>query len=144
MSRVEGGNFEWNGVEFFAEATKKNIMAMNKSAIYTQGVAKKMIGRGGGRPHRPSLPGQPPRRDTGILASSVSFEVQVKGDMVMGFVGPDIDQIRSRSVLRRSTDPDYGFYLEFGTTNMSNRPWLRPSLIKAGPKIFRFFKEANE
>lgn len=139
MSRVEGGNFVFNGDEFFLLATKETVKGVTKAAIYTQGVAKEMIGRGGGSPHRPSLPGQPPRRDTGILASSVSFLVVQKGLSVNGFVGPDIGKIRSR---RRGVDPDYGFFLERGTRNMAERPWLRPSLIKASPRNLRFIRDA--
>lgn len=137
--RTEGGNLDWEGEKFFLLATKATVEGVTKAAIYTQGVARKMIGRGGGSPHIPSLPGQPPRRDTGILASSVSFRVIVRGFSVNGFVGPDLGKIRSR---RRGVDPEYGFYLEKGTRNMAARPWLVPSLIKARTRNLRFIQDA--
>jgi hypothetical protein len=146
MSKVDGGELEWNGAHYYMLATKETVRAMKKAAIYTQGVAKKMIGQGGGKPHQPSSPGDPPRRDTGILASSVSYEVKVTGPLVEGLVGPDIDKMKAKLAgnieKTGSTDPEYGFYLEEGTKKMAKRPWLKPSLIKATPKIYEFFRKA--
>lgn len=134
-----GGSLEWNGIEYYMLATKATVQAMKKSAIYTQGIAKKMIGKGGGKPHIASKPGQPPRRDTGILASSVSYQVNVTGPLVQGLVGPDVAKIKSR---KPTTDPEYGLWLEIGSRKMKPRPWLKPSVIKATPKIIEIFKKA--
>ena len=142
-----GGSVEWNGNFFFMLATKETVKAMKKSAIYTQGVAKKLIGKGGGKPHKASRPGEPPRREFGFLASSVSYEVRVTGLLVRGLVGPDVDKVKSKlagnSKTSGSTDPDYGFYLEEGTKRgLKPRPWLKPAVIKATPKIVDIFKKA--
>ena len=139
MEKIQGGYLDWEGKSFFMLATRETVRAMKKSAIYTQGVAKKMIGQGGGSPHKASTPGQPPKRDTGILASSVSYDVKVKGLVVNGRVGSDSDKIKGR---RPGTDPMYGLWLETGTKHMKARPWLVPSVIKATPKIIEFFKKA--
>ncbi|RKY10355.1 MAG: hypothetical protein DRP56_01210 [Planctomycetota bacterium] len=139
MSKIPGGYLEWNGQQMFMVATKETVKAMKQAAIHTQGVAKNMIGKGGGKPHRPSMPGNPPRRDTGILASSVSYSVKVRGFTVKGMVGSDSDRIRGR---RPGTDPMYGLWLETGTNKMAARPWLKPSLIKATPKIVSIFRKA--
>ncbi len=146
MAKIEGGSLEWNDVEFNIIATNQTVKAMKQAAIFTQGIAKKMIGgvgsgilyKRGRRTHRASAPGDPPARDTGILANSVSHTVKVKSGTVSGFIGSDIDKIRSKAT---TTDPEYGLYLELGTPNMDARPWLRPALIKSTPKIIGFFKK---
>ncbi len=158
MAKVQGGELDWEGDRFFLLATNETVKAMKKAAIYAQGVAKEMIGGvGSGRLyrrrrqkgkrgsfaasdfHRASAPGDPPARDTGILANSVSHTVKVKGLVVSGQVGSDIDKIRSKDP---TSDPEYGLFLEMGTKNMAARPWLRPSLIKSTPMIEKFFRNA--
>ena len=170
--KIAGGSLEWDGDKFFAMATKANIKAMNQSAIIVQAKAKKLIGgvgsgrlyrrrkqtgkRGSFRAsdfHRASKPGQPPARDSGILANSVSFLVRfgIRADTkdiinmndvtVVGSVGPDNDKIKAQSP---RTDPDYGYFLEVGTKDIAKRPWLRPALAKSRRKIKRLFKITNK
>ena len=149
MSKIDGGSLEWHGQEFFLLATRGTVTGMKKAAIYTQGVARKMIGGTGsgrtyrrgksGKVHTASAPGQPPARDTGILTSSVSYDVKVKGPVVTGRIGPDVDKIKGRA---KTSDPEYGLYLELGTRNMKRRPWLVPSVIKATPRIIRILRKA--
>lgn len=68
--------------------------------------------------HSPSNAGDYPAIDTGTLRRSISFEVEEKGDAVIGKVGSTI------------RNPAYPLFLEYGTSKMKPRPWLRPSLIK--------------
>lgn len=68
---------------------------------------------GGGRPHVPSAPGQPPHRDTGALANSI--HVSNPGIAMTRDVGDGVE---------------YGIHLEYGTVNMAARPWLRPAVEK--------------
>jgi hypothetical protein len=139
---------EWNTGPLIAEVIVVNTIAMNKAAITVQATAKKLIGGAGSgrlykrgkKQHRASSPGQPPARDTGILANSVSFQVGQKGNKIIGSVGPDTGDIKSK---KPRVDPDYGLYLELGTSRIAARPWLRPSLIKSRKKIDVFFKKAN-
>ena len=152
--KIQGGTLDWNGAEFFLTATNATVEGMKKAAIFTQGVAKKMIGGTGtgrrykrtksGRFHTASSPGKPPARDMGILANSVSFDVKRKGFIVRGRVGPDINRIRGKKGVdgRPITDPEYGVYLEKGTRRMAARPWLIPSVIKATPTITRILRKA--
>lgn len=147
MEKIDGGSLEWNGQRFFFLATKEIVRAMKKAAIYTQGIAKEMVGgsgsgkeyKRGSRKHVASKAGDPPARDFGILASSISYEVEQKGAIVNGLVGPDEDKIKGRKPM---TDPEYGLYLELGTDNMAPRPWLVPSVIKATPKIISIIRKA--
>lgn len=160
MAKIPGGTLIWNGDELIAIATQANIKAMNKAAITVQATAKKLIGgTGSGRLyrrrrqtgkrgsfkasdfHRASSPGNPPARDTGILANSVTFEVSVKNDRIKGSVGPDIAKIKAQAP---RSDPDYGYFLEVGTRNIEKRPWLKPALVKSRRKILGFFTVANK
>jgi HK97 gp10 family phage protein len=57
----------------------------------------------------PSKPGQPPRKQTGALRRSITHEV-IDGQARVG------------------TNIPYGKMLEFGTSKMRPRPWLRRAL----------------
>lgn len=70
--------------------------------------------------HHPSLPGNAPAPDTGNLRASVHYTVEESGNEVIGRVG---------------TDVEYGKHLEFGTSRMAPRPWLKPALEKNQDKI---------
>jgi len=69
---------------------------------------------GGGKPHVPSLPGEPPHRDIGNLAASID--------------------VREVSKLERQVGDgvEYGLPLEFGSEDgtLAARPWLIPALEK--------------
>lgn len=76
-------------------------------------------------PHHPSLPGNPPARDTGNLSNSIRYEVYAEPGSPYGVVGTT------------QKDPDYGLYLEYGTSKggwggkgIAPRPWLRPAMQK--------------
>lgn len=68
--------------------------------------------------HHPSLPGNPPAVDTSRLKGSIEYEVHNNKKEVYGIVGTT------------QKDPDYGLYLEYGTSKMAPRPWLKPAMIK--------------
>lgn len=65
------------------------------------------VGRGGGRVSRP---GETPTTQIGQLRNRIFY---TEPEDLEAYVG---------------TDVDYGRYLEFGTTKMEPRPWLRRSL----------------
>jgi hypothetical protein len=158
MSKIQGGSLEWNGDELVLFTGGVMVKAVTKASIFLQGGAKEEVGgvgkgrlyrrrkqkgkRGSFRVsdfHRASAPGDPPARDTGILANSVSFTVKQRTLKITGSVGSDIDKIRSKEP---TTDPEYGVYLELGTSDIAPRPWLRPSLIKAKPTINKILNRA--
>lgn len=66
-----------------------------------------------GSPHTASAAGQPPATDTGTLVRSIAAE---RGSDGVWSVGTSIR---------------YGKYLEFGTQQMAERPWLRPAARRA-------------
>lgn len=79
--------------------------------------------------HYPSLPNNPPAVDTGTLRRSITFDVGTDESKVTGRVGSTI------------LDPPYGAYLEFGTSRMIQRPWLRPALERNQEVIKEHIRE---
>ena len=67
-------------------------------------------------PHHPSWPYNPPAPDTGNLRESIRYEVKNESREIYGIVGST------------QKDPPYAFYLEYGTSKMIERPWLRPAM----------------
>lgn len=65
-----------------------------------------------GKGHIPSRPGEPPKNDTGHLASGIIVE--------------EIDDLTARVV----STADYGAALELGTSKMAERPYMRPAAKK--------------
>lgn len=96
-----------------------------KTAVDTANISRKSIQRGiktgttyqkynPRRTHRASSAGQPPATDTGRLVSSITQERTGKAEAEVG------------------STVKYSKFLEFGTRDMDERPWLRPALKKAG------------
>jgi HK97 gp10 family phage protein len=93
--------------------------ALAVSVMELDAYAKQKI-QGGGRggkvyrrrtvTHQASAPGEFPKTDTGQLVSSLFF--RIGADKLSAFFG---------------TKLAYGRYLEFGTSRMRARPWLRPT-----------------
>ena len=109
--------------------TRGTMMVMN--------TAKKSIASGGTgelyekyqprRSHRASAPNQPPATDTGFLISQITMKVKAhKNGVVEG------------SII--SAAP-YSKALEFGTTQMTERPFMQPALLKNKRKIQKLFKK---
>lgn len=73
--------------------------------------------------HQASAPGEAPASDSGMLAGSITVEL----DGVTAYVG---------------TNLDYGYWLEFGTTKMEPRPFLMPSLEEEASAFRAKLKEA--
>jgi len=80
------------------------------------------------RTHTSSAPGEFPATDTGFLVSQISTDVHTKGNSVVG-------QIISSA--------PYSKHLEFGTTKMSARPFMQPSLEKNKRKIREIFRKGG-
>ena len=79
--------------------------------------------------HYPSLPNNPPAVDTGTLRRSITFDVGTDESIINGRIGSTV------------LDPPYGAYLEFGTSRMIQRPWLRPALERNREVIKEHIKE---
>lgn len=84
-------------------------------------------GKNGNIEHHPSLPGNPPAPDTGNLRASIHYTQGEENGKPIGIVG---------------TDVEYGKHLEFGTSQMLPRPWLKPGIEKNENFIHEKLKEA--
>lgn len=74
--------------------------------------------------HTPSAPGQPPNRDIGHLQNNLEAEM----------TGPVEGEVRSKA--------EYAAALEYGTSKMDARPYMRPARDKMVPKINKKFADA--
>ena len=110
---------------------------VTRGTMMVQNTAKESILKGGTgrtyekyeprRTHTASAPNQPPASDTGFLASQITMDVDVKSN------GTVVGQIISSA--------PYSKALEFGTTQMTERPFMQPALEKNKRKIERLFKK---
>lgn len=78
---------------------------------------------GGSYQHMASAPNSAPNTDTGRLVNSVAVEVRDE-DVYVG------------------SGLEYAPHLEFGTKNMTQRPWLNPALEQNRNRISRMIRDA--
>ena len=90
--------------------------------------AKLSITRGAvsGRNHVPSKPGEAPKNDTGVLAGNIET-VQV-----------------SPALVEVSSNAPYSAPLEFGTSKMAARPFMRPARDKMRGEVSEMVRRAVE
>lgn len=118
---------------------KKNKVRqyVTRGTLMVQNTAKQSILAGGTgrtyekyeprRTHTASAPNQPPASDTGFLASNITMKVDEYPN------GTVVGQIISSA--------PYSKHLEYGTTNMTERPFMQPALKKNKRKIQAMFKK---
>lgn len=100
---------------------------MTKAVILLEKEIKQSVNRDNIGGDNPSLPGEPPKKRTGQLLNSIGWSVVKKGQGVSGTVG----------VLRGSPANQYGIALEYGTSKMAARPFVRPMVFKNQSTILR-------
>lgn len=79
-----------------------------------------------GSGHIPSAPGQPPNRDTGLLDGSIDTEIRAQNPPTVAVV--------SRA--------PYAAHLEYGTSRMQPRPYMRPATERNRDEVTRMVGEA--
>lgn len=77
-----------------------------------------------GKNHVPSAPGQPPNQDTGVLAGNIETTRA------------------SKLRVRVTSKAGYSSALEFGTSKMAARPFMRPARDKMRPQIEKLLADA--
>ena len=77
-----------------------------------------------GKSHVPSLPGEPPNEDTGLLRSRI-----------------EVNQVAPLRVQVSSNAP-YAAALEFGTSKMAERPYMRPATQRKRKEIVALVQKA--
>lgn len=104
-----------------AEGQKVVNRVLYVGADMIRAEAFQSISRGAvsGKNHVPSAPGEPPNRDTGNLQSNIETSMPE----------PLVAQVTSSAA--------HATPLEFGTSKMAARPYMRPARDKEKPKIER-------
>jgi hypothetical protein len=112
--------------EFKARATAATAKGLTAVAIRAQGRMREKMTLTTDR--QPSKPGQPPAVQTGRLRNSVTHQAAQPATLLA----------------RAGTNVGYGKLLEFGTSKMEPRPWVRPVLseFSTGKRSVRIFQNA--
>ncbi len=77
-----------------------------------------------GKGHVPSSPGQPPNQDTGVLANNIETTLEAP------------------LVVHVSSNAPYASALEFGTSRMGERPYMRPAVAKKRREAVQLVRRA--
>ena len=139
----DGIDLKISNLKAFNKKLNKKLLDNKVKEYVTRGTAmvmntaKESIAKGGTgqlyekyeprRSHRASAPNEPPATDTGFLISQITMDVDVKSN------GTVVGQVISAA--------PYSKHLEFGTTQMTERPFMQPALEKNKRKIERLFKK---
>ena len=139
----DGIDLKINNLKAFNKKLNKKLLDnkvleyVTRGTLMVQNTAKKSILEGGTgktyekynprRTHTASAPNQSPASDTGFLASQITMDVDVKTN------GTVVGQIISAA--------PYSKHLEFGTTQMTERPFMQPALKSNKRKIQAMFKK---
>lgn len=116
----------WNGPKVKQALEAELHRRLTAAAIVVAGRAKALLSvagtgrQGKGRVYgaHPSQPGAPPKKQTGRLRASISYEVAGR-------------------MARVGTNVKYGRLLELGTRKMAARPWLRRALAEMRAAVVR-------
>jgi phage gpG-like protein len=138
---VSGARVDWDGDGAIAHVRSAAARALTRAAVEVTRRARELLsvpgtaqGRdaGTGRYRRvygaaPSAPGEPPRKQTGRLRASVTYEVD-----------------DASLTARVGTNVEYGKYLELGTKRgIAPRPWLRRALAECRARIEQILSQAG-
>lgn len=127
---------KWNGGTIFVSTKRDLVPRMGRVVQFLRAEVIKSINtsqptrrsKSGNRTGlNPSKPGQPPKRVHGDLVRSITTEVTQESTAVIGRYG--------------STQNEKAKALEFGTSKMAARPFLRPPLFKNRETIKRMLTE---
>jgi len=104
----------------------RNVAKDVTAALYAAGQdieldAERSITAGSisGKGHIPSLPGEPPNRDTGDLDRNIETSIQTQ----------------SPPTVHVTSHMPYSAALEYGTSKMAERPFMRPATEKNRGKV---------
>tara|TARA_R110000822_G_scaffold257105_1_gene382771 strand:+ start:770 stop:1216 length:447 start_codon:yes stop_codon:yes gene_type:complete len=123
------------------DAPKKLSRALARSVMVVRGEAIDSIASGsksgatykrGGTEHKASAAGEAPATDTGTLISGITTEVKIMDKVLVGMI---------KAFASDGGGGNYATHLEFGTRNMSARPFMQPALQKSEAKINKIFKQ---
>lgn len=99
----------------------KRVLYVGSDMIRAETFRSISAGSVSGKGHVPSKPGEPPNRDTGVLQANIE------------------NRMVSELAAEVSSNAPYAAPLEFGTSKMEARPYMRPARDKVAPEMQRLF-----
>lgn len=123
MARARMRIAKWDTRQLIDTVDGAFARRMERAAAYVASDVKRSM-KGGGKPHMPSRPGDPPNIDTGELRRSIHHQVIVQNHIVRGYV-------IAAAVYARALE------LGYLPNNLLPRPFLRPTLARCQPAIVR-------
>lgn len=127
MARITGAKRHSQRLRALPRATRREVgKAIFVGSGMIQAETRHLIAQGAiqGAGHVPSAPGEPPNWDTGKLAG-------------------DIKTIKTGELTAEtSSEAPYATALEFGTSKMAERPYMRPATKTERPKIVSLVRKA--
>lgn len=128
MAKVTGADRHMNRLKNIRNVAKNVTAALYSAGQDIELDMEHSITEGSvsGAGHVPSLPGQPPNRDTGHLDTNIDTTVQTQ----------------SPPTVHVTSHAEYSAALEFGTPTMDERPYMRPATEKNRKKVAEKVKQA--
>lgn len=120
--------FKWHVANVKKSTKDEVVRRMAKVTILVRDTVKRKINRGNPRGNDPSLVGEPPKKVTARLFDSITQEVQVEGDDVIGRVGTNVVYARRLELGFHGTDS------AGRVINQGPRPYFRPSFEETLPQ----------
>ena len=120
MAKVTGAKRHSQRLRNLPAATAREVgkvMFVGAGVIETEARRSIVAGAIQGKGHVPSAPGEPPNRDTGVLDQNVAAKKT------------------GRLTAETASSAPYSAALEFGTSKMEERPFMRPATQKSRPII---------
>lgn len=118
LKRIQGPEMERRvGRALFAGG---NLVQVDAQISLTAGAVS-------GKNHVPSLPGEAPNQDTGVLGNNIETILKLESD------GP---------VVEVSSNAPYSRALEEGTSRMAARPFMQPALDRNRKKVTELVMKA--
>lgn len=121
MAKIIGADKHSNRLKNMRKVSKQIVAALYSAGQDIELDAEHSITAGSvsGKGHVPSLPGQPPNRDTGQLDMSIETSIEAQN--------PPTVHVTSHA--------PYSAALEYGTSKMAERPYMRPATEKNRKKV---------
>lgn len=116
MAKITGGDRFLKRLQGARGASRAVARALYVAGQEIESEAERSITEGSvsGAGHVPSLPGEPPNRDTGHLDTNIETTIEAQN--------PPTVHVTSHA--------SYSAALEFGTSRMAERPFMRPAAEK--------------
>lgn len=116
MAKITGANRHVNRLKNMQKAARRVTAALYEAGQDIELDAERSITQGAvsGKNHVPSLPGQPPNADTHHLDTNIETTIAVS----------------SEPKVHVTSHASYSAALEYGTSKMAERPFMRPAVEK--------------